>query len=192
MSVVTIDQYRAITHDDSSDDATVQDNLDQIEAIVEDFLDRPLALAERTEECIVYPKGRLFPDVTPIISVASPAGLINRGGYRLDGAVPFYDFLIEPLTYEDTRIRRGENRVELTYTAGWTDATIPETMKRMIARLAQRLNQAGTTAQFPAGATSVSLGDASISFAVPTGEAGELDTLLPGATRTLKKWKRRV
>ena len=186
MSVVTIDQYRLVTSDGASDDAMVQENLDQIEALVGDYLGRPLELTQRTEDCIVYSKGRLFPLATPIISVAEPTGLTNRDGFRLDGATPFYDFLIETLTLD-------YERVSVTYTGGWDSTTIPATLKRTIARLAMRLIQSGVTgSQFPVGATSVSLGDASISFAAPTGEAGELDTLLPGATRALRKWKRRI
>ena len=186
MSVVTHSQYRQITRDYETSEADVSANLDIVEAIVEDYLKRPLAAVQRTEECLVYAGSRLYPLATPILSVSSPAAAVIHRELYLTGVTPLADFLIEESSLEP-------DYVTVTYVGGWTSLTIPDAMARMIARLAQQLERATvSSSQFPVGATSLSLGDASISFASPTGGAGELDTLLPGATAALRKWRRRI
>lgn len=161
MSLVTVARYRAITGDQVTASALVEDRLDEAVELLEEVLGRPLASAERTEQCWPTRDGRLWPRVTPITAAA---------GYDIDGNA----LLPSAFTSFDPTART--TTVTVTYTGGYVERTanpasvnrLPSCIERDLAWVAKALgatDAAGLVAGLPPGARSVSLGDLSITFA---------------------------
>lgn len=181
--LVSLSRYRTITVDTASPDASVTAAIEDATQVVEEYLRRPLRLAERTETIPIDQHGRVFPTVTPIISVTT-SGLTIHGSARwLEGATP-----------DDPGVFAfGQSDVSpvatIIYSAGFTQASLPETIERRIAWLARAfLLEPSSTGSFPPGAKSVSVGDASVTFDRPTGRGAELTA---EDRRTLRPWRRR-
>lgn len=170
------DRYRQITGEFTSTDAEVNRCIVDATQLLEEYLGRPLALAERTEEMRPDRRGSLWPKATPITVAAS----YTIDGHALRGTPPFSSavWMLDP-----------ETSVEVTYTGGWADErddawvtgdepVLPYCIARDLAWAAHRLaHPAGVQSAtgFPAGASSVSLGDASVSFGA-TGPGAVQDT----------------
>jgi hypothetical protein len=154
MSLVTIARYRAITGDTATDAVTASAAIELAEELLADVLDRELASVERTETLWPTRDGYVWPSCVPI-TVAT--------GYTIDG-----DGLVGVLGPAWPDITGS---VDVTYTGGWVERTanptapnrLPSYLERDLAFAARAL-VAPEVAQYPAGATSVSLGDASVSF----------------------------
>lgn len=189
MSIVTLAEYRTITKDTVTPDADATGAITEAQELVEAYLKRPLDAAVRTEQCLVYPKNRLYPLATPIASVTSPGGGSIVNGEYIRGVA------VIPALLEWDETSPGFNYVSVTYTGGYTSITAPRPLKRAVAELACAIAQSSIPGgQYPVGATSVSLGDASVSFAKPIGEQGssELDSYIPGLSSRIKIYRRRV
>lgn len=156
MSIVTIAVYRSVTGDTATASGTVQDWLDDTEQELEEFLDRPLHF-NGTERCKINQERRgptVYPRATPI----TDPGALTVAGAALVGATPVDDpFSTSEPAYAD-----------VTYEGGWTAATLPRVIRDDIC-WAVRHATLGEAARVPAGATSVSLGDASVSYAAEGG-----------------------
>ena len=156
MSLVTVDRYRAITGDQATEGATVTARIERAVELLEDALDRPLASTERTERLYATRDGRLWPRATPI--TAAPGWEIDADAMSLYGVFgPVWPGL--------------DGSVSATYTGGWVERTAnPSATNRLPACIEEDLafaaRQLGQTAQppIPAGATSVALGDARVTF----------------------------
>lgn len=176
-SLVTVERYQQVTGDSTTDETLVQERLDRAQRKVEEYLRRPLASEERTERVMLRyrPGGVLsgayaaYPKVTPVTDVAD--GLTIDGSAVLGLSGTWLSWWEE-----------SEQWAELVYTGGWTAETLPETIAENIIRLA---HAAGNPALVPAGATSVSVGDASVSFDGSTG--GSLPAPIAG---DLRPWRR--
>jgi hypothetical protein len=169
--VITDERYTQITGDTGTVDTDIAQAITDATALLEDYLRRPLAEAERTEAMIPDRAGMLWPKATPILTAT---------GYTIDGlairsAGPFgFPSWIDP-----------DPSISITYTGGWADERVvdfdpaehdnllPFTLARDIAFAAYRLLHPtiSQTAGIIGGATSVSLGDASISGAGLGGES---------------------
>lgn len=194
MSVVTIAQFRQQTKDVTTSDAGVASALQEAEEQVIDYLRRELEAVERTEIAIVTaPFGYVYPAVTPVLSVTTPSSTnIIDGQYITDpgdnypssGGSSFEPWFVSDSYENDGRF----TRTQIVYVGGWTSVTMPSTIRRAIIDLANVFKAAYTT--FVAGASSVSLGDASVSFgsAPPT---HYIDTVVPGITSRLKGYRAR-
>lgn len=183
MSLVTIERYRVITGDSTSASATVEQALGDAQALLEDDLGRGLESEERTERLRIFygssfPGGRVYPTVTPVTD-ADDFTLV--GTAALDGASPSGGpFDTSQPSY-----------AEVTYTGGWTADDVPACIERDIAWAAYRLLRPAEMAAVPAGATSVSMGDASVSFAAGQ-SAGEAGISWSRATRRYSRVGKRV
>jgi hypothetical protein len=179
MGLVTLARYRTITLDTTSKDAAVTAALEDSQDLIEEYLRRPLESVSRTEDLKIDGDERVYPLATPVTVVATPAGLDIKGNGRwLEGASPDASKIFDP-----------EPVVTVTYTGGFTTATVPETIERGIAWLAWViLHERSSEVEIPAGATSVRLGDASVNF-----EGGYVPgTILPsGLRRKLTGYRRR-
>lgn len=178
MSLVTIARYRAITGDTVTASALVDSAIDEATDLLVDALGREVAAAERTERLEPTRDGWLWPTVVPI--VAAPGWTID--GYGLRG--PF-----GPGWPDET------GRIEVVYTGGWIERTanpsaanrLPAYIERDIAYAAHTLvhaEPATAASVYPKGATSVSLGDASVSFG-PDGPPSPSADLVTWSRRTL-------
>jgi hypothetical protein len=160
--MISVDRYRQITGDFTSADAEITRCVTDATADLEEYLDRPLAYGERTEGMRPDSHGRLWPKATPLVSAE---------GYELDGlaivgAAPFgvLASFIDPT-----------NVITVTYVGGWLDPrdeesageTLPQCIQQDIAWAAHRhAHPQGLSSQvgLPAGATSVRLGDAAVTY----------------------------
>lgn len=177
--MIRVDRYRQITGDFASTDAEVERCITDAVELLEGYLDRPLAEAERAENMRPDRRGRLWPKATPILE----ADGFEIDGISLTGTAPFGPLasFIDPTSF-----------ITVTYTGGWTDErpddwtagvtpVLPYCIARDLAFAANRMaNPAGVTTAtgFPAGATSVRLGDAAVTF----GTSG------PGAAQDTTSW----
>jgi hypothetical protein len=172
-------RYRQLTGDHTSAAADVERALTDAQRLVEEYLRRPLELAERTERLRVYHLNgarAVYPKATPIQLV--PAGLTVEGA-----AVVGADALT---SWAGWSSRSDRSYVEITYTGGYTDITLPLTIGREIARTAQQLLSPATAQAIPGGAKSVRVGDVAVTLDRPAG--GALDST---STRALRGYVRR-
>lgn len=164
--LVTVEQYRALTGDNTTDRTVVAEQLRAAQQLVEEYLRRPLELAERTERMRLYDLDgtwTAFPKATPVLS-ATGYTIVGAG---LVGATP--DVVGGPFA------RTADPFATITYTGGWSPVTLPLTVAREIAQTARALI-AASTATVPAGATSVRVGDLAVTYGSGSGGALGLDS----------------
>lgn len=174
--LVTVPRYRELTGDTTTDETTVTARLEDAQRLVEEYLRRPIERAERTERLRLYRyEGTdsgfdggwaVYPRATPIDAVATTG--YTALGAALVGVSPDAG----PLSYGISPTTVGYATV--TYTGGWTEATLPLTIARELARTAKALASPAASG-VPAGATSVKVGDLSIGFGKEGATSGGLD-----------------
>lgn len=179
--VVPLGRYRIVTLDEASDSDEVLAALATAQAVVEEYLRRPLLRTSRTETLRLDKNGRVYPAATPI--TVAPEGLTILDGSAIANPTPDAG----PI-WRGTGLTDYPVEATITYTGGFTAATLPKTIERHIAWLAYEQLHVGALVGVPAGATSVSLGDARVSFDRPTGASVSLSAV---AKRELRPWRRR-
>lgn len=153
MSLVTIAEYQSVTGDTATASGTVQEFLDDAEQDLVEYLDRPLEHDTYTHRLRVYSEKRGLVSYAKATPVTDP-GVYTSAGNALVGTSPSGGpFDLSDPAYAD-----------VTYTGGWTNATLPRCIRNDICWAARQAAR-GEAARVPAGATSVSLGDASVSYA---------------------------
>lgn len=161
--IVTVQTYQTTTGDTSTWDATVSARLEAAQERLEEVLDRPLAQAVRSEVMIPYRDGSLSPRVTPIVAA---------DGWTLDGDRLI---LLYPNALGGALTWWPALGPTVTYTAGWVERTanptapnrLPLCISDDLCWVAWHLGHPvdpAVLSSLPAGATSVQLGDASVSF----------------------------
>lgn len=184
MSLVTYTRYVAITGDTTSASATVLDRLADAQQLLEDELGRPGLLeddgADKTERLLIRYDGSLGATVFPSALPITDAGDLTQAGALLTGASP---------DSSPSFVVSGEQWATVTYRGGFTPATVPQSIERDIAWAAYHLLRPSEAAAVPAGATSVRLGDAAVTFAKPTG--GGMQGV-SWSSQTMRHRKRRV
>lgn len=172
--LLTAARYQAITGDKATNQIAVTAAVELATERLEDALGRELASAERTESLWPDRGGWLWPTVTPITACAD---------YTIDGNGLIGVF--GPGWPDET------GRVPVTYTGGWVERSanpsaanrLPTYIEDDLAWATWALLHPDTSAtQYPAGATAVRLGDASVTFG-PDG---------PPRPGTGIKWSRRT
>lgn len=193
-TLVTVDEYRAITNDTTTLATVVSARLEQAVALIDEYLERHLESATYTETLEVWYEDGIayvYPINTPITASTLPidygerrlrVGSVNDPvvvswpavGYTLtEGAIP-----------PSSRSRPDYATPE--YTGGFTASTLPYTLKVYISLCANALNR--RTAGALVGAESMSVGDVSVSYPKTT---GGLDALVPGISLGLRPYKRK-
>lgn len=175
LGATTVADYRVHTGDTTTAASAVSAALLEAESLLEEELRRGLALEARTETLKVYPDGRVYPPAWPITAAS-----LTIDGRSLLGATPdistFTGLIDAPRPW----------RVATTWTGGFDASTLPVTLEHAIYDLAQGLV---ASSPVPVGATSVSLGDASVSFAAPSG--GGVDAIVPGLSARVGRYANR-
>lgn len=182
--VVTVGTYRRITLDTTSTDAAITGALTEAQTLVEEYLQRKLTSQQRTETLLLDRSGRVHPSAVPIASVTSPAGAtIDRFAISSvdPDESPSLFFWSEPPTWGSWL-----PRATVTYVGGFTADTLPATIARRIAVEAWAILHPADLSAVAVGATSVSVGDASVTFG-PGGAPGELS---PVTKATLRRYRR--
>lgn len=186
--IVTVARYRAVTNDNLTAQSVVEFALDDAVALLEDDLGRPLAAEERTETMWRDRAGWLRPAAVPIVSVAT-------AGWTKDG-----DHLRPTVTWQPAHdpFTSIDSTVEITYTGGWVERSanpsapnqLPASIELDLCWAAHALCHADELARSaPAGATSLRLGDVSVTFG-GTGPRTALDATVRWSRRTMR-WVRR-
>lgn len=173
MTILTVQRYLELTHDTDSVPSAIEAALADAQIEIEDELGRALESDERTETLFVSSNGRAYPSVTPVTD-AGDYEVINNGVVVSDFFSPALDF-----------ITGQPSQVEITYTGGYTAETIPYRLERALADAAYDQLHSTSTSEFPAGATSVRLGDAAVTFAEPVG------SVRSSTSPTIKRYARR-
>ncbi len=189
--IVTLERYRIVSHDTSSQDVDVSSALVDAQSKVEDELRRPLEQTETTERLPIYcrPFGgySAYPRRTPVMAVPDGSGYIVGTTARLDGVGgETLDVTIEGWnTY-------NRDTTSVTFTGGYlgrddpaadleVDA-LPTEIERAIVRVAQ-----GILSNSPAvleGVKSATVGPVSVTY---DGTSG-LDAYAPGVTAALRPY----
>lgn len=178
MLIVSIARYRDITGDRSTPSVDVSAKIEHAQELLADALGRELAQDEYTETLWPTRDGYVWPSNVPIVSCDTHT--IDGDGLRwgVTGSI-----LVDPPF--------GASSGSFTYVGGWVERSanpaaanrLPAYIEADIAWAARALVDSGTASEFPAGATNVQLGDASVSFGAdgaPANDAGAV------------KWSRRT
>jgi hypothetical protein len=169
--MISVARYREITTDDASVGSAVEAWIAEAVTELEEYLDRPLDEDERTESMRPDRHGRLWPRATPIASAE---------GYTVDGFAIVAGTPLLPVG----SFLGPETTVEVTYTGGWTEATLPLAIQRDLALAAYRIGHpSALTSDVPEGATSVRLGDAAVTYG-PGGPGARADSSTWWSKRT--------
>lgn len=184
--LITQEFYVLVTGDTTTPSADVTEAVDEATTLVGDQLDRHLVSASRVEVVAIHRDGRAYPKAAPV--TVAPAGAeIDplMGGFALRWVTPD-DVTVVTGYWTQTH----PPFATITYTGGYGEAfaapPCPRPLARCIAQLAHAL-AVGVPVSAPAGATSVRLGDAGVTFAIPL---SDLDELVPGITARLRPYRR--
>jgi hypothetical protein len=167
VTILTLAKYRALTGDSTTDDAVVEAMLPVAQDVAELELGRAglLEAGDHTETLDVWsgdsgpwaaPTAVPLADdeplrIAPGVTRLKAQGFVGWSGYH--GARPTW-----------------VARATITYSGGYDSATAPASLLLGLARVTRSLLGADPAlAGVPAGAKSVTVGDASISFAAPVG-----------------------
>lgn len=183
--LVTVVRYQAITGDTSTAASAVSALVEDATALAEEDLRRPLEQAERTETMWPDRCGWLWPLAVP---------LVDGGDYTIDGdglkpgvtgAVPYFP--------EPTASRA------ITYTGGFLERSanpsasnrLPAHIERDLAWAAYALGHGDELlAGLPTGASSVSVGDLSVSFEAGAAAQSATDVRIRWSRATMRHKRR--
>lgn len=160
--LVSYARYVSLTGDATSASATVEAALVEAQDLLEDELGRIGLLeedgADKVERLKLYDDSVLGGTVYPAGVPITDAGDFTLAGAMLISVPPDGG----PFFYRD-----GERYATVTYRGGFTSATVPAYMARDIAFAAHQLVHSPVPSSIPAGATSVRVGDAAVTFGSP-------------------------
>lgn len=177
LGAVTVAGYQVRTGDETSLASAVSAAIEDSESLLEEELRRLLPLAERTATFKVYPDGRLYPNAWPLTDSE-----LTISGRALLGATLDVGQFVALLGVDCV-----PPRATVTWTGGYDATTLPSTLEHAIYDLA-RFTLSGAT-PLPVGASSASVGDVSVSFSTPP--SGDLDTMVPGLSDRVRKYRNR-
>lgn len=178
--LVTVATYRLTTGDHTTDPVTVSALIEQAQDDLADALDRPLEHGSYTETLHPTRDGYLWPKATPITAAT---------GYTIDGLGLRGRFLG---ILSDQILGGGSCGVSVEYSGGWVERTadpaaanrLPKCIETDLCWAAHAMREQAATSAVPAGARSVSLGDASVTFG-PDGAPRPGDARVVWSRRTL-------
>ena len=179
LMLVTIDEYRQLTGDLTTAAAVASAAIDEAIELVEDATRRQLEAKVRTEVVMIWPDRRVYPKAIPIIT--APAGVtLDPDGFAMRDVSP------DDVSFGGFVTHGAPPQATITYTGGYTTTTLPAALRRIIVQLARAITR--DPSPIPAGAVSVRLGDASITYKDSTG-ASPVDLLVPGSSATLSRYR---
>lgn len=164
MSLLTYQRYLAITGDTTSASATILDRISEAQELLEEELGRVGFLEDdgqdKTERLLIQADSALGFVVYPSAIPITDPGDYTQAGAVLAGASP--DAVPSPFS-------SAGQWATVTYRGGYTPATVPASIERDLAWAAYHLARPSLVTSVPAGATSVRLGDAAVTYAQPAG-----------------------
>lgn len=182
-ALVTLARYRTLTLDTTSSDGAVTGALLDAEEELSEWLRRPLVLAQRTERLQISSaasgltvNNRVYPSATPV--VAAPVGMTVGGNGQW----------IEDVSADSGQVFEPTSFATITYSGGFTTDTVPRIIERAIAFMAYYHLHPQNAMAVPVGATTVSQGDASVTF---KDGASAVDALDSSIRRRVRGYRRR-
>lgn len=185
MALLTIVRYQSFTGDTTTASAVVWPAILEAQELLEDELGRIGLLEDdgddKTERLRIYDDNVLGGVVYPTAVPITDPGDYTQVGAGLTGAAPDGGPYLWAVP--------EERYATVVYQGGYDDDTVPAYMARDLAFAAYQLLHADTLVGIPAGATSVRLGDAAITYASPTsgGTSG-----ISWSKQTLRHRRRRL
>lgn len=197
MALLSIERYRQLTADTTTDDDVVTQAIADATGLIEAELGRDLESAERIETVMVERlynglDERCYPSVTPITEV--PDGWTIHGNAVTTGSSLGFGDLPGPFFSDEFAYT-----VDLTYTGGWTAENLPMPLVFAIARVARNLTTIGVGALAfsgaPEGATTIKVGDVSVGFgasgATSAGDSFGLAPISDSICKAIAPYRRR-
>ncbi len=181
--LVTVETYRRITGDSTTAENDVESALADAQSLIEESLDRVgiLESAEHTETAVVV-RGRVYPLATPVTE--ADYTIRDNGRVLVDVDEFTNGLVVAGDTYEYLP------RIEITYTGGYTSATLPLTLAQAICQTAHRqLHPTTAVDSSIIGAKSVRIGDASITYS-DAGAGAVVSALTSSVARSIRKYRR--
>jgi len=180
--------YRTVTKDTTSVDADIIQALVDATRLAEDVCNRTLGQATYSENLRVYRDGKVYPTATPLVGIVSPvsAGVLIQGAGIYLGT-----FHSTPMVTVAGFSGAIPPQTTVVYVGGYTQATLPVTLARALARIAWHMLHPVVLDGVPAGATSVHVGDTSVGgplMALAATDAGILTDLGPYTRRQVVGW----
>lgn len=195
-SLVTLQEYRDITRDHVTENGEVQAYLTEAVSLLEEHLQRKLTNQQVTEVLEVWCIDDVtyaYPTITPITAIPpNTTYVIDHNNARLRGVTLLSESIVSGVGLEllgdgnPYVLRERPRYTEVTYSGGYTNATLPQTLKRALCRIAFGLSRMSTSSVI--GAESMRVGDVSVSY--PKSQ-GALDALAPGTSLMVKPYKRK-
>lgn len=197
MSLLTYARYVALTGDTSTAVTAVEAAIVDAEKAVTDFLRRPLALDWYSHELQVHQFGRVHVKAVPLVSIPASATYVMEDTRTIRGVVR--DSMAGPIGFAEVQEWLDEDygystgypelfgKATVLYFGGWTAESVPYNVERAIAWCALSCANPGAS-PVPAGATSVHVGDVSVSFGAG-GNAEPIDDLWPAASTVLTPYR---
>jgi len=185
MSTVTVEQYRVWTGDSTSSSALVEPLLDVAESLVEEYLRRPLASVERTEEYKVWTGGIVYPKAVPVTSVQASATYSVEDTATIKYVTPddvTSEVVGDRLTASDD-YPHSLPKATVTYVGGWTSITLPPSIARIVSLAAKALLAPASVAD--PTVTKQAVGDVSITRDAASSTGHGIDVLVPLSSQLL-------
>lgn len=188
--LVTVARYQTITGDTTTAASAASAAIEDATDMLSEALGRPGALKSeaRTEVMRVGANGDLHPLAVPVTAVTGYSSFSTHTIYGASADAGL------PLGLIGTDL---PSTVTVTYTGGWLERSanppgpsrLPAYMERDIAVAAYHILRPGAALLVPAGASSASVGDASVSFGAGGSPSGG-SSRITWSAETLR-WKRR-
>lgn len=187
MSLASIAQYRMVTNDLTTEDYKVTSALADAQNQIEEFCQREFDQAQRTETLRLYPNGRVYPKAFPLVSVLNMAGAMIDGwavllGYGYQWATTGLNPFVSGFGADTWA---WTPQITMTYTGGYAPGLIPPSVTRAACQVTYDLLHPVMMAGVPTGATSITVGDTSIS-----GPFGSIGSFRPHVRNALMRYRR--
>lgn len=179
MTLITEQVYRKLTGDLRTPTSEVVAALAVAQSLVEMRLGRGLSLADYTETLTVFPQSYVYPAVTPV--AAATSGYVNSATISVSSG----DYVFNGYPYSVPFGYNTHPRATVTYTGGYSAATLPEPLALGISMVARALTNP-QTGMFMAGIKSYSEGDISATF-----ETAPDSSWPAGVWSLIRRWARR-
>lgn len=187
MDIVTVQDYRDFTGDNTTDEDTVSARIERVVGVVQDEVHRFLPLDDYTESLPLGTNFVVWPQGVPVDSVTSPSGAAPVfGGYGIGGTSP--EAWWDP-TFGPFEVWVLDPYVSVTYRGGYSRATFPVGLRMIICDmvLAMATRNPAMTA---AAVQSASVGDVSVTYTGGGTGSGAADGILPGVSDRLRRYRR--
>lgn len=195
--IVSLARYRVIQQDTSSAEGVATGALVEAQALIEDYLDRPLdydAAATETLPTWVGSDGvrKVWPRRYPVSGATDPATVVNTAVIAPNGSG--FDWAVDVVTDQVTA------DATVTFAGGWLPADDPAatdvnrvlpTLERAVCAVAWALITTNPAAPAIPAVTTATVGDVSATFAGADPDTHPLDGLVPGITRRLARYRYR-